>query len=142
MATHQHSVHTDQPGSRDRKSASLGEILKTEFSLPDIIAKLCMFRDPEAVQQQSSASIFPDAKSDAGNSASSDISWLAESELDRVSVNQKFGIHFTETYFTTDAAKNCEASKRKIRYMRSGFRVLDKKVGYILYLILCGRYAQ
>jgi hypothetical protein len=85
MATHQHSVHTDYPASGGRKSASLGEILKTEFSLPDIIAKLCLFQD-EAVQQQSSASIFPDAKSDAGNSASSDISWLAESELDRVSV--------------------------------------------------------
>jgi hypothetical protein len=70
--------------SGGRKASSLGEILKAEFSLPDILAKMCLFQDVEAVQQRSSASIFPEARSDAGNSASSDIAWLAESELDRV----------------------------------------------------------
>ena len=81
--SHNHSINTDHAASAGRKTSSLGEIFKTEFSLPDIIAKMCLFQDQDAVQQ-SSAFHFPDAKSDAGNSASSDIAWMAESELDRV----------------------------------------------------------
>jgi hypothetical protein len=89
MATQQPSTHKDVDVSGESQTVNLGDIFKADFSLPDFIAnvKSCLFQDAEALQQ-ASTSIFPDAKSDAGNSATSDIAWLAESELDRVCVHQ------------------------------------------------------
>ena len=85
METQQHhSVNKDTSASESTKTPSLGigEIFNGEFSLPDFIAKMCLFQvDADAAHQQSGAL---DAKSDAGNSATSDIAWLTESELDRV----------------------------------------------------------
>ncbi len=90
---HNNSTHTDHAasGSSSKKTSSLGEIFKAEFTLPDIIAKMCLFHaDADLAQQQSSASMFLDTKSDAGNSTASDIAWLSESELDRVCLYQNF----------------------------------------------------
>jgi hypothetical protein len=91
METHQlPSVNKDNSASESTKTPNIGigEIFSGEFSLPDFIAKMCLFQvDAEAAHQQSG--VF-DAKSDAGNSATSDIAWLTESELDRVDSSQDF----------------------------------------------------
>jgi hypothetical protein len=88
---HNNSTNTDHGASGSKKTSSLGDIFKAEFTLPDIIAKMCLFQaDADLAQQQSSASMFLDTKSDAGNSTASDIAWLSESELDRVCLFQNF----------------------------------------------------